>query len=171
MDHHLTGYRVDPGGKLHEALEGTDTVPQLEHAWSFLTNQLFEGGKRVDKYYQEDRLEVVNSLCSTDPGFFDKGFLGGTIEDTLQKHLMHPHQWKEQGLLNKPSLDELTTLDHLQPLNPILQSKFPPHDPETTPRVYMYNAEMGDIEEAFSSASSSQNTSKDWLPPLQDEDH
>ena len=113
MDHRLTGYRVDPGGKLHEALEGTDTVPQLEHAWSFLTNRLFEGGKHVDKYYREDQLKVVNSLHSTDPSFFDKGFLGSTVEDTLWKHLMHPCQWKEQGLPNKPSLNKLMTLDHL----------------------------------------------------------
>ena len=35
MDHRLTGYRVDPGGKLHEALEGTDIMPQLKHTWSF----------------------------------------------------------------------------------------------------------------------------------------
>ena len=51
MDRRLTGYKVDPGGKLRKALAGADTVPQLEHAWSFLTNRLFEGGKRVDKYY------------------------------------------------------------------------------------------------------------------------
>jgi hypothetical protein len=51
MDHCLTGYKVDPGGKLCEALVGADTVPQLKHAWSFLTNRLFKGGKRVDKYY------------------------------------------------------------------------------------------------------------------------
>jgi hypothetical protein len=91
MDHRLTGYKVDPGGKLREALAGANTVPQLEHAWSFLTNRLFEGGKRVDKYYREDRMEIVNSPRSprsTDPGFFDEGFLSGTVEDTLCKHLM-----------------------------------------------------------------------------------
>jgi hypothetical protein len=51
IDHRLTGYKVDAGGKLREALAGADTVPQLEHAWSFLTNWVFEGGKHVDKYY------------------------------------------------------------------------------------------------------------------------
>jgi hypothetical protein len=113
MDHHLTGYKVDPGGKLCETLAGADTVPQLEHAWSFLTNQLFEGGKHVDKYYQEDWWEIVNSPRSTDPGFFNEGFLSGTVEDTLRKHLTHPHQWKERGLPDRPPLDKLATLDYL----------------------------------------------------------
>jgi hypothetical protein len=145
MDHRLMGYKVDPGGKLREALAGADTVPQLEHAWSFLTNWLFKGGKRVDKYYREDRMEIVNSLRSTDPGFFDEGFLSGTVEDTLSKHLMHPHQLKEQGLPDRPPLGELTTLDYLRPLNPILQLKFPHRDPETTPRVYTYNVETANV--------------------------
>jgi hypothetical protein len=42
---------------------------------------------------------------------------------------MHPHQWKEQGLSDRRPLNELATLDYLQP-NPILQSKFPHRDPE-----------------------------------------
>jgi hypothetical protein len=79
----------------------------------------------VDKYYREDRLEVVNSPRSTDPGFFNDDFLNGSIEDTLRKHLTHPRQWKERGLLDRPPLDELATLSYLRPLNPILQSKFP----------------------------------------------
>ena len=51
MEHRLSGYKVDPSGKLLEALAGADTVPLLENAWSFLTNWLFKGGKCVDKYY------------------------------------------------------------------------------------------------------------------------
>ena len=98
IEHRLSGYKVDPGGKLLEVLAGADTVPQLENTWSFLTNRLFKG---VDKYYREDHLEVVNSLQSTDLGFFDEGFLNGSVEDTLRKHLTHPRQWKEQGLLDK----------------------------------------------------------------------
>ena len=56
-------------------------------------------------------------------------------------------------------------------MNPILQSKFPPHSPEVSPHVYTYNAETGDVKEAFSSTSSSHNASKDWMPPPPDEDN
>jgi hypothetical protein len=84
---------------------------------------------------------------------------------------MHPRQWREQGMPDEPPLDELVTLDYLHSLNPILQSKFPPRDPKVTPCAYTYNTETGDLEEAFSSASSSHNALKYWQPPRPDEDN
>jgi hypothetical protein len=113
MEHRNVGFKVDLGGKLLEALRGADTVTQLENVWKYLTDCLFEGGKRVDKYYRQDRKEIVDSPQSTDPGFFNENFYRSSVPDALRKHLSHPRQWSALGLLTSPPLDELPALDYL----------------------------------------------------------
>src|SRR6202050_2629293 len=126
MEQRMSGFMVDPGGKLLEALRGTDTVTQLENAWKYLTDRLFEGGRHVDKYYKQDRQEDVDSPRSTDPGFFDQDFYDGSVTDALHKHLSHPRQWTELGLSSSLPLDSLPALEYLRPINPVLLKKFPP---------------------------------------------
>ena len=136
MDTRISGFKIDPGGKLLEALRGTDTIPQLENAWLYITNRLFEGGKHINKYYREDRYETVDSPRSTESGFFDNHFHSSSVPDALRKHLSHPRQWASLGLPSRSSLDELPALDYLRPLNPILQAKFPDRSPESSPKTY-----------------------------------
>jgi len=165
MEQRTPGFMVDPGGKLLEALRGTDTVAQLENAWKYLTNRLFEGGRHIDKYYKQDREEDVDSPRSTDPGFFDQEFYNGSVTDALCKHLSHPRQWTELGLGSSPPLDSLPALEYLRPINPVLLKKFPPRHPESSPKTYTYNTESGELEQAFNSLSSSHNASREWAPP------